>query len=161
MPTAPIMSTDRMDITAIGRVTVAGANGEVTYTGIIASDLINVGLSDQAVTLEQRSGLGYVHGVAFLDQQDALTISFYPLPTASSPTADDYRALDLPALGATVTVTGGTAATGSNAGVMMDRIGPVGGKKYTYVGGGSITQTPDGLAVMSLPCRRYYGIVPT
>lgn len=149
------------DLTAVGLVTVVGANGKVTYTGITSSDLIDATLTDTNTLIEQRNGLGNPVALAMIDQRDEMNISFYPLPTATNPADTDYRALTLPALGSTVTITALAAASGSPAGVMVNRIGVITtGNKYTYTGGGTITQTSEGLIRFNLPCRRYYAITP-
>lgn len=138
------------DLYSAGNVTVTGANGVVTCTGFFnGGDIRDLGLSDNFAVLEQRSGLGNTVGVVALDQRDDLNLTFYPLP--SSYTAAGYKAIDLPDPFSVVQISSGTTTSFNQAGVVVDRIA----KKYLYVGGGSIAQTSEGLAVMTLPLRKY------
>ena len=155
MPATPTAFVPNQgDVTTQGLVTVVGSNAQVICSGYWTdSDVSSITLTDVTTMHEQKSGLGAVHGVAFTNRVDDVTISFYPLPTATSPTEANYQALNLPPPGSVVHVTSRGGAT-SAAGTVVTRVAGY----FMYIGNGSISQTSEGLMVFNLPCRRYSGL---
>ena len=147
------MSEATSQLVTAGTTTIFGANGKVLCTGTAYwtdADTQSLQFTHSGTVVEQRNGLGNVRGVAAADARIDGTLVFYPLPATAD--AAGYRALELPNLLDLITVAEGPAATGAVVGVL-----PTAVKKtdYLYMGGGSMAFTQDGLAVWTLPVRKY------
>lgn len=140
------------DVTSKANVTVFGANGQVTFSGVASADMISMAFSDSFSTTEQQNSEGNVSGVVASDQRYDMALTFYPLPASASDA--NYKAIALPAVLSTVAVTQRTASDASgNVPTQMIR-------NYHYIGGGRMELQQSGLLTMTLPLRRWAGLTP-
>lgn len=141
-----------------GTVTVFGASGSVAVTGAATSDTISIAFGDEADIVEQRNYRGNVVGLVAHNQRDEVSLSFYPIP--SNVTEAGYKAIDLPAPLSSVTVTRNAIPGTSYSLASPDRVVGATTRKYTYMSGGRIELSSNGLMVMTLPCRRHVELTP-
>lgn len=137
-----------------GNVTIFGALGTVAFTGVASADMMEMALTDNVTLVEQKGGHGCVNGAVAVDQRDDLVLRFYPVPAQ---TEAGFKGVELPVPLTTVTVSRVAPYVGDTNSPLNSSIRLVGAvnKVYRYIGGGTITQTAEGLAVMNLPLRKW------
>ena len=137
-----------------GNVTVYGAGGTVTFTGVASADMVSMAFADNFTLTEQENGDGNVCGAVASDQRYDMTLTFYPQPTAQTEAA--WKAIALPSILDTVTITRTATSVLATAG----NIPSVMVTSFHYVGGGRMDLTASGLMTMTLPLRRYPNVTP-
>lgn len=126
-----------------GKVAVFGADGNVVYTGILATQNLIQGfqLTDNFITQRLRDGNGQTVGLGSTDRDHALSISFILVAADTSrASAEALLAAPFPPMLALVNVTGSDAAILNG--------------DWNYVGGGSLSLTSDQYHLMTLPVIR-------
>lgn len=144
------------DIYQLPNVTVFGANGTVVLTGIASVDMISLAFSDEATLVEQANSVNKVTGFVLHNQRYDVNLTFYPIP-ASPYAAADYQAITLPDPLATVTLTSGSPSSATSPDKLPTLVAT---KSFTYIGGGTMNLTANGLMTMTLPCRKWALLTP-
>jgi hypothetical protein len=147
------------DIYPLPNVTVFGANGTVALTGIASADMISIAFSDEATLVEQTNGINKVTGFVLHNQRDEISLTFYPIPVKAGAdyAASDYQAITLPDPLATVTLTSGSPSSATSPDKLPTLVAT---KSFTYIGGGTMNLTANGLMTMTLPCRKWALLTP-
>lgn len=131
--------------TFIGKVTVWGIDGTMTYTGVATTDNVmdTVNYEDTVEEHELKDHKGITVGVKLVNPRENLTINFWPAePAGAGSIAAAKTNVVLPAKGSKVTI---ASMSGS----------PLNGTDWLYLGGGSIEESHEGDVKMTLPLRRY------
>jgi hypothetical protein len=132
-----------------GNVTVFGANAAANISGITTYAMISSNYTHNFTATELENSEGNTMGAVANDPRDDLILTFYPIPAQ---TTAGFKAIDLPALLAVVTISqwtppGGLGASGNIPAWIAGT--------YNYIGGGGMDLAANGLMTMTLPLRRF------
>ena len=136
--------------TFLGYATVHGIDGTIAYTGMATTDNLFESLTaeEQVQEHEAKDKTGETVGLKLWNRRRNLTIKFYPAKTAAGGAIAAAKLLvDLPVVGAVVTIASDAEAASPNFGINS--------AKWIYAGGGSINKTNSDDVYMTLPLRRY------
>jgi hypothetical protein len=121
--------------------------------------MISLAFSDEATLVEQANSVNKVTGFVLHNQRYDVNLTFYPIPVKAEAdyAANDYQAITLPDPLATVTVTRRTPSPATGADQLPTIVAT---QSFTYIGGGTINITANGLMTMTLPCRKWALLIP-
>lgn len=155
---AVIFGTSATSGTPISFTIKTPGSGSTSLTGYVYPIITGVNVSHQAETDMIKNESGDV--VAVITHGEYLEATFECVPSGGT-LADARTSATLPALGSTVIITGadvipiGSFADGIN---VTDGDSTTIGKRWIYLGGGTVRTSSDGHATMSLPLKRFPGV---
>ena len=138
--------------------TVYDASGTTLGAGYVSPIITGANVNHSAEVDTIKSDSGEV--VAVIGHGEFLEATFECIPSGTT-VANARKAAVLPPLGATVITAGFDVI---RMGPFADALNVAGGSppensRWIYMGGGSVRESSDGHATLSLPLKRYPGIV--
>lgn len=132
-----------------GRAAVYGLDGALTFSAIAADAALMLSGANYTEDADVKNKLtdpssGEIVGLQFGQKKSSITVDMIPVAKIGSTqsTSNANTAAALPSIGSVVTLS-------SMKNSQQDG-------SYMYMGGGSISYTPDGFAKMTLPLERYH-----
>lgn len=128
------------------------SNNNLVITGYVSPDMESYDLTHEADSEEVRNSAGEVVGHIGYNNRLTLTVNFIP---AAGTSADALKAMSLPDVNGTCTITGAPAV---QCGGYADAINAATGNRWIYAGGGSLKFTQTGKVTGTITLKRYTGL---